>query len=258
LIQLDKDFKVELSKMNKKKQKIANNKIKEIFNYKNFINKNKKKYDAYDLAKKLDVRVCLYCNRQYTLTVKTGNRKEEHITRPEFDHFFDKDTHPLLAMSIFNLIPSCSICNSTLKGTTKFNLKDYIHPYLDNYISNYRYTYKPYNVTSILGGNSDLAIKLVFTKKTPAINVKISNSAKIFELENIFSNHSEELKDLFEIRYKLSSSYLEQLFTTYKSTGISYEDVYRIALGTHYDEPDFIKRPFSKLKKDLLKELGVI
>jgi len=35
------------------------------------------------LAKKLDVRTCPYCNRQYTFTVEVGTRD----IRPEFDHF---------------------------------------------------------------------------------------------------------------------------------------------------------------------------
>jgi rubrerythrin len=72
--------------------------IEKIFSY-NAFTKKRQKYDAYDLAKNLDIRVCVYCNRMYTLTVKSGGK----ITRPEFDHFFPKGKHPLLALSFFNL-----------------------------------------------------------------------------------------------------------------------------------------------------------
>ena len=90
------------------------NKISKIFDYKYFATKKDNGYDGYDLAKKLNIRTCLYCNRNYTLTVTKGKRKKDKITRPEFDHFFDKGQNPLLALSIQNLIPSCKICNSSL------------------------------------------------------------------------------------------------------------------------------------------------
>ena len=95
------------------------NEIEKIFSYKKFTTKKKKEYDAYDLAKNLDIPTCPYCNRTYTKTVITKNR--EKIIRPEFDHWFPKNQYPLLALSFYNLIPSCHICNSNVKGETKFN-----------------------------------------------------------------------------------------------------------------------------------------
>jgi hypothetical protein len=49
------------------------------------------------------------------------------------DHFYDKDTYPFLAISIFNLVPCCHICNSKFKHTKNFyNLED-LHPYEDSF-----------------------------------------------------------------------------------------------------------------------------
>ena len=72
------------------------------------------------------------------------------------------------------------------------------------------------------------------------------------------SGHSEELKDLFDIRYKFSQRYFKELFETYEKLGLSYEEVYRIVFGVHFIEDKFNQRPFSKLKKDILKELNII
>ena len=58
--------------------------------------------------------------------------------RPEFDHFYDKATYPVLSLSFYNLIPCCHICNATLKTTKKFSLKSHIHPYHDSF-DNYLY-----------------------------------------------------------------------------------------------------------------------
>lgn len=252
LLLLNKQFK---SLVRSKCSKV-NSQLKVIFNYDNFITKTVHKYDAYDLAKKLDLRVCLYCNRMYTLTIQTGEKVDKHITRPDFDHYFDRATHPMLALSIYNLIPSCSICNRTLKGSIKFDLNTHIHPYLDDCVSNYKYSFKPYDVKSILGKGSNLEIE--FLLDTTPISAKIAKTADVFKLDAIFNGHTEELRDLFDIRYRFSKTYLDQLFSTYSPLGISYEEAYRIAFGTHYNESDFGRRPFSKLKKDILKELDII
>ena len=114
--------------------------IEHVFNYDSFIDKKKKIYDAYKLAETLDIRTCTYCNRNYTSTVIT--KKGDKIIRPQFDHYFDKKSNPLLAISFFNLIPSCSICNSNVKGIQKMSLKDHIQPYIDNNLNDIRFTYK--------------------------------------------------------------------------------------------------------------------
>lgn len=234
-------------------------KVKNLFNYTYFSKKSDNgRYDAYELANKLSIRSCLYCNRNYTLTVKRGNRRIDKITRPEFDHFFDKDENPLLALSIYNLIPSCKICNSTLKGRKKFNLNNNLHPYVDDVIKFYKYKYIPLDVKSILGSASNLALEIEVNSGNSTIDKKIINTKEIFKLEEIFSSHSDELKDLFDIKHRFSDRYFEELFKKYNSLGLNYDDVYKVVFGTYYQEKDFSKRPFSKLKNDILKELGII
>lgn len=61
------------------------NSIKNVFNYKWFIDKVEKRYSGYDLAKSLDISTCVYCNRNYTTTVFTKEGKK--LIRPQFDHY---------------------------------------------------------------------------------------------------------------------------------------------------------------------------
>lgn len=256
----------EINKLNLKFQslhshistKIINRKVSKIFNYKYFETKKDNHYDGYDLAKKLNLRTCLYCNRNYTLTVEKGKNKIDKITRPEFDHFFDKSENPLLALSIQNLIPSCKTCNTSLKGSKKFNLTSNLHPYKDEVIDFYNFAFVPHDVKSIIGGHSNLSVKLNIGSGNIKIDKKINKSNEIFKLEDIMSAHSDELKDLFNIRYKFSERYFEELFNKYKALGLNYDDVYKIVFGVEYNELDFANRPFSKLKKDILKELNII
>ena len=39
---------------------------------------------------------------------------------------------------------------------------------------------------------------------------------------------------------------------------ISNEEIYRLAFGTSFEEKDFQKRPLSRMKRDILDELGML
>lgn len=101
--------------------------LKKIFNYKAFTDK-KKSYDAYDLCAKSKSRTCPYCNQAFAFTVQDLNGS----FRPTLDHFFSKDLYPHLALSLSNLIPSCSTCNSSLKNIKDFYLHPHLHPLFDD------------------------------------------------------------------------------------------------------------------------------
>ncbi|MBI3217895.1 MAG: hypothetical protein HYZ44_00115 [Bacteroidetes bacterium] len=221
--------------------------IEYVFNYDVFIKKAKSRYDAYKLADSLDVRTCTYCNRNYTNTVIRNDG--DKLTRPQFDHYFDKATYPVLAISFYNLIPSCSICNSSVKGTQKMNLADYMHPYLDNNLNDIRFTYK-YSLESKSG--------LRILVKTPPAS-KASNSVKAFAIEEVYNSHTGELLDLIKTRQYFSDRYLSILSSNLlRDVIVSKEDLYRIVFGTEFDSDNFMNRPFSKFKRDILKELGII
>ena len=218
--------------------------VEEIFNYRDFTTKNEK-YNAYHLAEKLDIPTCPYCNRMYTKTV-TGEAGEK-VIRPEFDHWFPKSQYPLLALSFYNLIPSCHICNSNLKGKIKPDLKYHFHPYnpINNFNPIFSYELKDYD------DSYKIKIKI-------GIRREFEESLKIFELENIYQAHEDEVKDLIKIRQAYSDKYIDMLNDSLKGVNLSKEEVYRLAFGVHYEDDKFDRRPLSKLKKDILKELGII
>ncbi|MCA0960210.1 hypothetical protein LCL86_14220 [Muricauda ruestringensis] len=220
-----------------------------IFNYDWFIDKVEKRYCGYDLAKNLEINTCTYCNRNYTNTIIT--KRGEKITRPQFDHFFDKKRHPFLALSFYNLIPSCSICNSNIKHGIPFHLSTHAHPYLDKSIEEFKFTYDyskdPYH-------KNGLRIGTVVEKDWFVYN--LLNDLKI---EEVYSSHTDLLFDLLKLKQAYSAKYLS-ILESEVLTGIkvSNSELYRLAFGVFYDEKDFDKRPFSKFKKDILKELNII
>lgn len=81
---------------------------KKIFKYGslNYKKSCQRESTSYWLQRQLGVKICPYCNRMYTTTL-FGEDK----IRPDFDHFYPKSKYPYLSVSLFNLIPSCSMCN---------------------------------------------------------------------------------------------------------------------------------------------------
>lgn len=227
-----------------------------IFDYDGWFDANKPSgyYGAYHLATYLNLRSCVYCNRTYTLTqFKTENgAKVGKLLRPQFDHWFPQENFPLLALSFFNLVPSCSICNSSVKGRKKFSLTDYVHPYVDNITDSilFSFTYRD-SINSV-------KVALTGLNDDPALQKRIDNTLEDFHLEEMYEAHEPELLDLIKTKQAYSENYLKSLRGAFHGMKLTDHEMYRLAFGVELDPKDFSKRPFSKFKYDILKELKVI
>ena len=212
--------------------------IQTIFNYNTLVSGNKD--NSYKIAKIKGRNTCTYCNRQYTITLKKDG---EFITRPQFDHWFPKSIFPLLALSFYNLIPSCSICNSSAKGDQIFSFKKLIHPYKrSSPETDFRFSYLP-------DGKGGWKIDLYNLKGVE------KETFEVFKLKDIYNYHYKlEAKDLLDLAIKNNGTYIEWLLNDMKEKKIapSYEEAYRLLFGTEYDIKKILDRPFSKLKRDLL------
>lgn len=209
---------------------------KYIFNYDSFV-----KNHSYQLAEKLDVRVCPYCNRQYTSTViiksdkDIGNRKERrfNIIRPEFDHYFPQERYPMFALSLYNLIPSCHVCNSNIKGKKELDIINNFHPYIDE-DKNFKFIYMKNTgkndvgtvVTS--GDNVNITVARVDeeiedesindTYRTRNIiameygdNIKAKNTCDFFYLPEIYKEHSNLADEIEDLRNDYPSERIQDM-----------------------------------------------
>lgn len=225
--------------------------IKKLFNYDSWIKTSDdstyRHFNAYHLAEKLDIPTCVYCNRIYTKTVISSSGRK--VSRPTFDHWFPKNQFPLLALSFYNLIPSCSICNSGVKGAIPFSISTHFHPYYDNPNKNFKYTFS-YNHKDF----DKFKFKII-TEKNDQFSEK---SIASFKLEEIYKAHEDEIEDLRKIRDTYSENYLEMLESQILGVSLDRQEIYRLAFGVHFQEAMFDRRPLSKMKKDILIELGII
>ena len=241
-----KTDKILISKYN---QTIKN--LSSIFDYEYYISSKKKR--SYGLSKIIGKNTCTYCNRLYTFTIIQQDKKTKRvnnstrIARPQFDHWFPKKKYPLFALSFYNLIPSCSVCNSSVKGDESFKLSTHLHPYIKEPNEKFVFSYK------FDASNNPMVI----LKTTGA---KAEQTAKDLKISEVYEEHSQyELKELIDLRFKYSENYLDILFNkSFDLKSVSKNDIYRMVFGVEIDPNNFHKRPLSKFKNDILRELKVI
>jgi hypothetical protein len=234
-----------------KPHKIKLKRIEKVINYDGVISKNKEK--SYWLAHRVGHNTCTYCNRQYTITISCDD-KALYITRPQFDHWFPKELFPLLSLNLYNMIPSCSICNSTTKGREVFSFDTHVHPYLQTENEpNFKFLPK---ISTEAGRDWTVIL-------SRDIDSKEDNTIKAFKLDDIYDAHGDlEVKDLMNLATGYTHNYLRDLFNNvlkdYSTKGYTFEDVYRMVFGVESSTEHTLDRPLSKLKRDLLKYLNVI
>lgn len=220
-----------------------------VFNYDWFC-ENKKKYSAYKLTANLKVTVCPYCNANFIITAytKAGNR----ITRPSLDHFFSQSKHKLLSLSFYNLIPSCSICNSSIKGSKELLLDKHFHPFLHNIKDNIVFRYVPHNVSSAIGFKEDFDLKIESVNK---LDSRAIDHTLFFKLEDIYNHHKSYVSEIILKSYMYDDKYYEVLSREFPDLKIKPSDFYRVIFGNFWEDEDMGKRPLSKLTKDLVQQL---
>jgi len=201
------------------------------------------KYGAYSFVEGLGLKTCPYCNRNYTFIVNNDNGK----LRPEIDHFYPKSIYPFLAMSFYNLIPSCPTCNHTKKARDSYKEK-LINPY-EFQINDFKLTYIP----------STVEFNDIKNQKYNYDNFEIefeehNKNIEVFKLQELYSQHKDIVLELLIKKAYYPKSYIKEL----EGFGFNEDEIYRYLLGNYQKDEDLHKRPLSKLIKDISKELGLI
>jgi len=240
--------------LNQYNQKLAvtPKKSENIFTYKS------EKYNAYTLCQMLDINICPYCNKNAIVTIADSDN--DVFTRPTLDHFLDKATYPFFALSLYNLIPSCHICNFN-KGSKPFCIDKHIHPYFDDFNK-----IKEFGVDNILLSlvHKESDFKIVFKDKeniSSSAKIKADNHIKDFGLETLYTSHKDKVLELVDFSRAYNEDAFENLVNTFKGSTEIFKDtndVKRLLLGHHVENGNIDKRPLNKLVKDISEKLGLI
>lgn len=215
---------------------------------------------AVSLIKDLDIKVCPFCNREYIFKFEDKIKGELRIIA-SLDYYYDKDTYPFLSVSIFNLIPSCNICNSKFKHAKNFYEIKHLHPYEDSFNEKAKFLQFFNNVNEKNKKFSLLSKERISLVLKP-LNCKdktTQNTIDTFRLETLYNEHKDIVLELIQKREIYPDSYIDELYQNYEGTIFkNREDVLRHITGGHIEDKDINKRPLSKLIKDISEELELI
>ncbi|PEI87637.1 hypothetical protein [Bacillus toyonensis] len=211
---------------------------------------------AYTFVQNVNISVCPYCNSQYVFTYLNDTGR----TRPVLDHFFCKSEYPFLAISIYNLIPCCKVCNSDLKGSTKVDLKNYINPYLHEFGG--KIPFKREFTTNkkdkraitdyfsaITGESDDFKITLDFNDFPKGMVNPYKKHAELFHIEEIYQYHKYYVKDLIVKSRIYNDVYNTQLKNSYSKLFQSDDDLNQLLMPSEDQMNNVI---LSKLTRDII------
>lgn len=197
----------------------------------------KSRFPRTEFVEELQVTVCPYCNRNFVNS--TNNR-----TMCDLDHFFDKHTYPILAVSFHNLIPVCHSCNHAKSNSeigysphdNKFSTDDLLH--FDYHITGLDYLYN----------NSQINIEIHPEEI-------LEKNVDVLKLRDVYQIHTDVVQECIKKATIFNPTYLEDLYNTYSDLFSSREELDRIVYGNYLEESDYGKRPLSKLTKDIVSQL---
>lgn len=67
------------------------------------------------LIRKIGIRYCPYCNAETIYVVPKEDGTESECYRSALDHYLPRSRYPFFGLSLYNLIPACTRCNSCYK-----------------------------------------------------------------------------------------------------------------------------------------------
>lgn len=195
---------------------ILKRELEQIFDYAKFRD-NRSSYGAYTLVDFLQVNVCPYCNRISTVT----HVSKRASSRPQLDHWLKQEEWPYLAISLFNLIPSCGLCNMNFKRRHSFSLNDHIHPYKEGYEIEYKFKYKSDLPNDKIESVDDFSL---YIKPEVGIQEEIKRKGKntidILEIEGVYNKQKQIALDVIKKHVMFSDEYInEELDRKDKITG---------------------------------------
>lgn len=194
----------------------------------------------------IEVHTCYYCNIDFINTFRKNNETKNAFT---LDHVLEKADFPFLALSLYNLVPSCYVCNSKVKDS-KIPFDDF-SPTNKDFDFNERIKFKSFisNTNLQIEKEQDFHIKLIENYSN-----KYDKYIESLNLNDRYDYHKYKVLEMIQKRKEYPDSRIKELSDLTKKTQ---EEVKQDLFGIYTSE-DLHKRPLSKLIKDISEELDLI
>ncbi|WP_435522677.1 HNH endonuclease [Chryseobacterium indoltheticum] len=202
------------------------------------------------LSEKMNVRVCPYCNHNYIFTLNVAESKSENkiTSKPHFDHYLPKSKYPILSLSLYNLIPSCSVCNK-IKDEREFTF----YPYDETSKENLKFIIRSeddYNPSKWVTGEGKIGIDLfhyLSDDKVATLQEDKTTINKQLGLEVIYQEHLEYAEEIVDKVFAYNRSYYDAMIFSYNGLGKTPDQIESIIWSAYLEKVG--DRPMSKLTK---------
>ena len=200
-------------------------------------------WNAYTFVFMSNIRVCPYCNRQYITPVYS----EDGMLRADIDHFYPKSKYPYLSMSIYNLVPCCKFCNSSLKGQNEIDFSD-LNPYNQSYNDYFEFSANPIDFT------------INVNKTTLGINnvEPTDKYLNMFKIKELYSYHSNQAEEIFIKKNMYPEKYINDLYSSFSDLFASPTQLKELIVGYFEDEDKISDEVCIKFRRDIAKQVGFI
>ncbi len=208
---------------------------------------------AASIIEELNVKVCPYCNCQYTVTV-TSRKKS---IRPQLDHYICKSKYPYFAVTLWNLVPSCSACNQRKTDKTE----EVLYPYADEIGTDFVFQTRLNRGIRYLFGDEDAGAEfdLELIQANPFVPddllEKVNKSKEIFDLEHIYKAHKDYVLLLFQKHHIYNEAYLQELQDVFGKLFSDTREMKKMFYVLDIDPCKWGDRPLSKLTHDIDQEI---
>lgn len=195
---------------------------------------------------------------QSLLTRNSEIKLEEKYSHFTLDHVLDKGSHPLLALSLYNFVPSCYSCNSKFKGTKQFintSSMAYLSPTSDKFSFSNDVKFKLYfhntKDISTIQDKNDYILDFSYSKN----QIEYENYIDTFKLKGRYIFHKDEVIGLLKKKERYSASQLDEISSIVK---ISSEQIKKDIFGKELFESNIQDMSMAKFKQDIAKDIGLI
>ena len=201
------------------------------------------------LCDDIGVKVCPYCNRSYIFTLNRDG------VRPQYDHFYSKMHYPYLAVSIYNLIPSCSICNQAKSAFDTYK-EPFINPYTDEYGYDIFFETK-FNgdISYLLGKNTNFKLNINCDNASTDMQIKAQNSIRELHTQELYSKHKDYVRDIIRAKQIYTDEYMQNLLSQFPQIFDSIADIQQMAYMNYLNKDQWGDRILAKLTYDIVHEL---
>lgn len=229
------------------------------------------KWNGYSFSKKLGIKVCPSCNFSDSDTVYSSEIEKKGqirvISRAPLDHFYCKSKYPFLALSAFNLIPSCERCNNSLKRGVDYMVKKHLRPYIEGLEDFATFICEPkiidkdfvkdiFNSNRIDVENYRFDVVCKKNKSKGVENLaseRSANSLTTIKIIERYNNNMKTHKAFFKKLFKISDDYLEQQLKL--DPGMTKKELIEDLLEIDFSGDNETYSYFALLKKNVAQKI---